>query len=113
MTAELIETGDKVDTKGRKIADKARRAEVVADYAKSGLTQAAYAKANGINLNTLVYWLMLSRRSQAAPAKPPVRFAELRLGGPTATLEVALPNGIVIRGGEVAQIAAMIKALGR
>jgi hypothetical protein len=48
----------------------------------------------------------------AAP-KPPVRFAELRLGARAPGIEVGLPNGIVIRGADVAQIAAMIKALGR
>jgi hypothetical protein len=35
------------------------------------------------------------------------------LGSPAAGLEVGLPNGIVIRGSDVGQIAAMIKALGR
>jgi hypothetical protein len=55
----------------------------------------------------------VSRRGQVVAAKPPVRFAELRLGARAPGLEVGLPNGIVVRGGDVGQIAAMIKALGR
>jgi hypothetical protein len=30
--AELVETGEKIDTKGRKIADQARRQEVLSDF---------------------------------------------------------------------------------
>jgi hypothetical protein len=113
VTAELVETGEKIDTKGRKIADQARRQEVLAEYGRSGLTQHAFAKREGIKYNTLVHWLSVSRRGQVVAAKPPIRFAELRLGARAPGLEVGLPNGIVIRGGDVGQIAAMIKALGR
>jgi hypothetical protein len=113
VTAELVETREKIDTKGRKIADEARRRDVLAEYAKSGLTQTAFAKAEGIKYSSLVRWLGLSRRGQVAAPKPPVRFAELRLGARAPGLEVGLPSGIVIRGADVAQIAAMIKALGR
>lgn len=113
ISAELVDTREKVDTKGRKIADEARRQEVLAAYAKSGLTQQAFAQQEGIKYSSLVRWLGMSRRSQVVAAKPPVRFAELRLGARAPGLEVGLPNGIVIRGGDVAQIAAMIKALGR
>lgn len=112
-TAELVETGEKIDTKGRKIADSDRRREVIAQYGRSGLTQREFAKQEGIKYNTLVHWLSVTRRRQMVAAKPPVRFAELRLGARAPGLEVGLPNGIVIRGGDVVQIAAMIKALGR
>ena len=113
VSTELVETGEKVDAKGRKIADTTRRAEVLSAYAKSGLTQAAFARQEGVKYSSLVRWLAMSRRRQVVAAKPPVRFAEVRLGARAPGLEVGLPNGIVIRGGDVVQIAAMIKALGR
>ena len=49
ITAEIVEARDKQDTRGRKIADEARRAEVFAGYPASGLTQQAYARREGIN----------------------------------------------------------------
>ncbi len=112
IQAEVVESGQKHDTKGRKIADAARRAEVLAAYDASGLTQRAFARREGVNYYTLVNWL--ERRRQRTPRTQPVRFAQLRLGagGPAAGLEVCLPGGIVVRGHDVGQLAALVKALG-
>ena len=113
VSAELVDNREKIDTKGRKIADEARRREVLAAYTKSGLTQRAFASQEGVKYSSLVRWLGLSRRGQMALSKTPVRFAEVRLGARAPGLEVGLPSGIVIRGGDVEQISALIKALGR
>jgi hypothetical protein len=51
------------------------------------------------------------RRRREQPAAP-VRFAEVRLPRTRAGLEVCLPSGIVIRGTDGAQVAALVKALG-
>jgi transposase-like protein len=116
VTAEILDGGEKRDTRGRRIADAARRAEVLAAYATSGLTQQAFARQEGVNYHTLVAWLGRERRS--APTLPTatpgqISFRQLQLG-PTphrAALEVALPGGLVVRGGDAAQVAALVKAL--
>ena len=116
VTAEILDGGEKRDTRGRKIADGARRAEVVTAYAASGLTQKAFARQEGVNYHTLVAWLGRERRAAPAlPATQPgkISFRQLQLG-PTphrAELEVALPGGLVVRGGDAAQVAALVKAL--
>lgn len=112
VSPELVDSGEKTDTKGRKIADDARRREVLTAYAKSGMTQRVFAQREGVKYSTLVHWLGLSRRAQVALNKP-VRFAEVRLGARAPGLEVALPGGIVVRGDDIGQIAALIKALSR
>ena len=112
VSPELVDSGEKTDTKGRKIADESRRHEVLTAYAKSGMTQRAFAQREGVKYSTLVHWLGLNRRAQVAVNKP-VRFAELQLGPKTPGLEVALPGGIVVRGDDIGQIVALIKALGR
>ena len=103
--------GEKRAARGRKIADSARRAEVVAAYATSGLTQKAFARQEGVNYHTLVAWL--GREQRSAPATGKISFRQLQLG-PTphrAELEVARPGGLVVRGGDAAQVAALVQAL--
>jgi len=112
ISTELVETGEKRDTRGRRIADKARKAELLAGFDGCRLTQKAFARQEGIKYHTLVYWLKLRRKERAAPSQP-MRFAEVRLSGRTAGLEVAMPGGIVVRGEDAGQVAALIKALSR
>ena len=115
ITAEVVDSKTKQDARGRRIADEARRAEVLGGYAASGLTQKAYARREGINYHRFVAWWMQHRRARTpTPSLPaPMRFAEVRLlpVGIGAPLEVTLPSGIVVRGAEAAAIAALIKAL--
>ena len=112
ISTELVETGEKRDTRGRKIADAARRAEVLAAYDTCRLTQKAFARQEGVRYYTLTYWLKLRRKEQAA-SNPPVRFAEVHLGARAPGLEVGLPGGVVIRGDDVGRVAALVKALSR
>lgn len=113
VTTEILDGDEKRDTRGRKIADAARRAEVLAGYATSGLTQKAFARQEGVNYHTLVAWLGREQRSAPAAAPGKISFRQLQFG-PTphrAELEVALPGGLVVRGGDAAQVAALVKAL--
>jgi len=113
VTTEILEGGEKRDTRGRRIADAARRAEVLAAYATSGLTQKAFARQEGVNYHTLVAWLGREQRSAPAPMPGKISFRQLQLGPAPhhAALEVALPGGFVVRGGDAAQVAALVKAL--
>jgi hypothetical protein len=70
-----------------------------------------------VSYHTLVTWLVRRRRERpAAPAQEKaavVRFAQVRMPRVRGALEMVLPNGIVIRGADADQVAALVKALGR
>lgn len=51
----------KRDTRGRKIATGERRAELLAAFDTSGLTQRAFARREGVNFHTFVAWLQRRR----------------------------------------------------
>jgi|JI10StandDraft_1071094.scaffolds.fasta_scaffold66262_3 transposase-like protein len=122
---ELVETGEKRDRLGRKITPVARRAELVAAWRESGLTQAEFARREGITYSSFAAWVQAERRvaeggSRAAkPAiRPPqrVNFTEVRLpatagSAPSLGLEVRLPDGTVLRGGSGAELAKLVRAL--
>lgn len=116
MTAELVETGEKRDTRGRRVTPAERRSELVEAYRRSGLTMAAFARREGINYTTFAHWV--TKAPRAAAGKEPVKFAELRLplSSPVPEpagerLEVRLPDGTVLRGGRVADVVALVRAL--
>lgn len=101
----------KRDTRGRKIATPDRRAEWLAAFETSGLTQRAFARREGINFHTFVAWRQRRRTTGAAP--PAVRFHEVRLapGASHAALEVVLPGGMIVRGSCAAAVAELVRAL--
>jgi len=115
IATELVESGEKRDSSGRKLAGEARRAAVLSAYDRSGLTQSVFAAREGVSYHTLVTWLSRRRREgPTALGKPaPVRFAEMRVPRSGLSLEVCLPNGIIVRGADSAQIAALVKVLTR
>lgn len=76
-TTELIETGDRRDESGRRIVPMARKAELVRAYAGSGLTQAAFARREGVKYSTFAHGVQLA--AKATPGRRAVQFAEVRL----------------------------------
>jgi len=117
---ELVDEEHKRDTRGRRIADPRRRAEIVAGYAASGLTQKAYARREGVNYHTFVAWLNQARRHLAAPGsvitaeEGAPRFAQLAWAPAAATssrLEVVLPDGVILRGDDPAALLVLLNAL--
>jgi transposase-like protein len=125
---ELMADEHKRDTRGRHIATPERRAEIVAGYRASGLTQKAYARREGVNYHTLVSWLGQSRHHSARPHRPAAesepspapRFAQLTwppaLPSPPASpamarLEVVLPDGVTLRGDDPAALVILLRAL--
>ena len=111
ISAELVTSDEKRDSRGRKLAGDARRDAVLAAYYRCEVTQREFARQEGVSYHTLVTWLGRRRlESRAAPPRP-VRFAEVRMPVRTAGLEVCLPGGIVVRGHDASQVAALIKAL--
>jgi transposase-like protein len=110
-----VDTGEKRDARGRRVTPKERRAQIVQGYRAAGTTMAAFARRERINYSTFAGWVAKAQR--ATVAKRPMQFAELRLplAAPAATatdqLEVRLPDGTVLRGGRVADVAALARAL--
>ena len=105
----------KHDERGRRIADAQEKEALMAGYAASGMTQRAFSLREGINPFTFAGWLRQKRLAQAE-AKPPSggqRFVEL--GFPRVesgfSLEVVLPDGLIVRGSEAKQLAALIRGL--
>ena len=119
----LIETGEKHDRLGRRITPVARRAELVAGWRESGLTQTAFARREGIIYSSFASWVQMARlRSVAAlaakPAPAPVRFVEARLAAPTLSasafaLCVRLPDGTELRGQQARDLAELLRILRR
>jgi len=112
ISAELVSTDEKRDSRGRKIAGDARREAVLAAYERCGVTQREFARMEGVNYHTLVEWLVRRRRERGPAKAPSVRFAELRMPAVrSAGLEVCLPGGVIVRGHDAEQVAALVKAL--
>ena len=116
ITPEVLHAEQKQDTRGRRIVDAERWRELLAAYPTSGLTQAQFARREGVNYHTFVARLN-RERGRSQPAGPAPTFVEARVAGPgwpaAPTLEVQLPGGAIIRGHDPATVAALVQALGR
>jgi transposase-like protein len=114
ITPEVLREEAKRDTRGRRIVDAERWRELLAAYATSGLTQTQFARREGVNYHTFVARL---NRERGRTRPTGTAFSEARVpvpGWPQAsTLEVQLPGGLVVRGGDPAAVAALVQALGR
>jgi hypothetical protein len=113
ITAELVDSGETRDRRGRRITRAQRRAELVTEFNSSGLTMAAFARREGIKYATFAGWVAAQR---AEPAKSPIKFTEVKLASlpapkDDAPLEVRLPDGTMVRGGKVGDLVTLLKAL--
>jgi transposase-like protein len=110
LTAEVVQSGERRDKRGRRIAAAEERAALIAAYEKSGLTQRAFAEREGVKFCTFTAWLTRHRRGNAKAS-----FAEVSVGAGRAAgvIEIALPDGVVVRGGDIEQLVALIGRLRR
>ena len=113
-TAEIVDTGEKRDARGRRVTPTERRLQMVAAYRASGMTMAAFARRERINYATFAGWV--SKATAQSGAKAPIKFAQVTL--PLATqaaavdpLEVRLADGTVLRGSRVSDLVALVRAL--
>jgi transposase-like protein len=109
IEAEVLD-GGKRDGRGRRMLPEREWKRLLDEYEKSGLTQKAFARREGINVHTFVAWL--GRHRKAARNLPAVRFREVSLApAAVAPLEVQLPDGVVVRGSSPQALAELIRAL--
>ena len=109
----------KTDSLGRVKLPREKREELLAEYARSGMSGRAFAKWAGVKYQTFATWVQQRRQAGAGAAK--VRWVEARLpelpqppsGGPILTIE--LPGGaqLMISGiGQVPLAAELLRQLG-
>lgn len=102
------------DGRGNRLYTDERRAELIAAYQASGLTQVAFARREGIKYSTFTAWLQ-SRRRAAQPSSeappPPLRFLEASTPSDWSGLEVTLPDGTRVRGASAREVAEVARAL--
>ena len=123
---EVLDDEQKRDARGRRIAKRQRKAEIIDGYASSGLTQKAYARREGVNYHTFVSWLSQSRSSGSVPSPSggaAVKTANapgfVQLTWPAAAaaspislrLEVVLADGVTVRGDDPAAMMLLLRAL--
>jgi hypothetical protein len=111
ITTEVVDMGEKRDRRGRRIALAQARAKWIEDYERSGLTQRAFAEREGIRFYTFTAWLKRHRHRRVQTS-----FAEVAVARPkpaVGAVEVVLPDGVMVRGGEVEQLVAVVKGLRR
>jgi transposase-like protein len=116
ITAELVDTGEKRDGRGRRMMARTHRMALIESYRASGLTMAEFARRESVNYTTFAGWI--AKAGKALSSRSPMKFAEVRLPTPPPVgagrgdqVEVRLPDGTVLRGGRVADLVAVIKAL--
>jgi hypothetical protein len=113
VVVETLEIA-KHDERGRRIADAQEKEALMAGYATSGMTQRAFSLREGINPFTFAGWLRQKRMAEAKP-RPSGGQRFMELGFPRVasghSLEVVLPDGLIVRGSEARPLAALIRGL--
>ena len=129
IKTELLETGERRGARGQVRHLVAQRIKFVRVYQSSGLTMAAFARREGLKYSTFAGWVLKGaagggacrERGVGESHRPPtaaVRFAEVQLPqSPASTptvapgLEVRFPDGVIARGVNAAELAALVRAL--
>ena len=108
---EILDRGEKRDVRGRVIQRRQERERLLAAYDQSGLTQRSFAEREGIKFSTLTWWL--KQRRERERTDKPVRFEQYQIGesAGVAAVEIELPDGTRVRGGDVAAVVEVIKVL--
>jgi transposase-like protein len=120
IVAEVIDGGDR-DSRGRRRMSVAQRADYVRAYRESGLNQMAFAKREGLRYSTFAHWVQKAAKGElrvsavSSPREGAMQFAQVQLPAPaaptSASLEVRLADGVVVRGDDVPKLAALVRAL--
>lgn len=105
-----------VDTQGRVRTSKEQRRVILAEFERSGVSAAQFARQTGLKYSTFATWVQRHRRPKGPRLKSPVRLLEAVVGPAPrlSTLEVQLPGGARLEIREASQVplvAALVRAL--
>lgn len=110
----------RLDTRGRVRTGRERREMLLAEFDRSGVSGARFARMAGINYQTFCGWLHVRRREAAGkPASPrskPVKWLEAAVTGsaapaPAGPLRVQLPGGAWMELGSPGELRAAAQLL--
>ncbi|MFH1496454.1 MAG: transposase [Verrucomicrobiota bacterium] len=116
-TTEIVDDGRQRDRRGRVNWPRERREQLLAEYERSGLSQAAFARREGVRYPTFAHWVQQRRRGAlTTPGRERVvvpRFMEVGVPATPSSpeLSVSLPGGLVARGVDAAALATLVRAL--
>lgn len=113
VSTELVAEDERRGRRGRRFVSGERRRELVTAFGASGLTRTEFARREGLRYTTLCNWVQREGQGGARAKAPSVmRFAEVALPVKAAGgLEVRLPDGTILRGERVEELAALVRAL--
>lgn len=116
ITTEVIAQERTRDERGHRLYSDERRRELIAAYEKSGLTQVAFARSEGIKYSTFTAWLQGRRRAASdrtavASSRAAVHFIEASAPAGAGGVEVTLTDGTRVRGANAREVAEVAQAL--
>ena len=105
-----------VDTRGRVRTSREQRRVILAEFERSGLSAAEFARRTGLKYSTFALWVQHRRRRKRPARRSPLRLLEAVLSPatPATALTVLLPGGARLelrQVGQVALAAALVHAL--
>ena len=110
-----------LDSKGRVRASREQRRVILAEFERSGVSAAQFAKRTGLKYSTLAGWLQRYRRTKPQARVRPVRWLEAAVapapnfgGQPPLAVVLVLPGGAHVEITDVNQAvlaAALVRAL--
>ena len=105
-----------LDTKGRVRTSKQQRRVILAEFERSGVSAAQFARRTGLKYSTFAAWVHRHRRRKRLEAKSPVRLLEAVVASAPvpSILEVQLPGGARLEVRDASQVpllAALVRAL--
>lgn len=105
-----------LDTKGRVRTSKAQRHVILAEFARSGLSAAQFARQTGLKYSTFALWVQRYRRTKRTARKAPLRLLEAVVtpAPSMSALMVQLPGDARVELREASQVplvVALVRAL--
>lgn len=109
----------KADKAGRVRMPPEKRAAILAEFDRCGMSGAAFAGMIGVKYSTLASWVQRHRQNQApvsrakakARPKPPIAFLEAHAPQRPVPLELELPGRVLLRIADASQVPLAVALL--
>ena len=105
-----------LDTKGRVRTSREQRRRILAEFERSGMSAAQFARRVGLKYSTFAFWVQRYRRTKRPARRSPLRLLEavVDTAPATAALLVQLPGGARVEITDARQlplVVALVRAL--